>query len=132
MMAVDTNVVVRLVTADDSAQFPLADQLFQENHIFVGLAVLVETDWVLRTTYGFSRAAASTAMAGVCGLPQVTVESADIVERALDAHQVGLSVADAVHVLVAETMRATHFATFDEYLHKRGKNIARSISVIAP
>lgn len=52
MVAVDTNVVVRLLTNDHAAQAKRAVALFRANPIFVAKSVLLETEWVLRYSYG--------------------------------------------------------------------------------
>jgi len=56
MLAVDTNVIVRYLTRDDAAQFAKADALVKNNDVYVCTTVLLETEWVLRRGYGFSRA----------------------------------------------------------------------------
>ena len=53
MRAVDTNVLVRLMTRDDAKQAALADE-FIERGAWVSHLVLVETTWVLSTVYELS------------------------------------------------------------------------------
>lgn len=54
MLAVDTNIVVRLLVADDPVQSQIAAGLFRQHPIFIALTVLLETEWVLRSSYRFS------------------------------------------------------------------------------
>jgi predicted nucleic-acid-binding protein len=59
MLGIDTNVVVRLVVADDAEQTrrarKLIDQaLARDESVLVSLLVLLESEWVLRSRYGFS------------------------------------------------------------------------------
>ncbi|MBO0664044.1 type II toxin-antitoxin system VapC family toxin [Jiella sp. MQZ9-1] len=60
MNAVDTNVLLRYLVADDPEQSARATSFFSartaDDPAFVGLVVLVEMTWVLRRLYGFSRA----------------------------------------------------------------------------
>lgn len=56
MIAVDTNVLVRLLTADDPKQLAAARSLFASDPIWVAKTVLLETGWVLRSLYGFETA----------------------------------------------------------------------------
>jgi predicted nucleic-acid-binding protein len=49
MLAVDTNVVVRYLTADDPEQFARAVAVVEGAETFVSLTVLLETEWVLRS-----------------------------------------------------------------------------------
>ena len=55
MLAVDTNVVVRfLVDNDDAAQHKRAVALFQTHSIWFCKTVLLESEWVLRSAFGFA------------------------------------------------------------------------------
>jgi predicted nucleic-acid-binding protein len=56
MRAADTNLVVRLLVRDDPDQVPAA-QAFVAGGTWVSLVVLVETAWVLSTTYRLGPAA---------------------------------------------------------------------------
>jgi len=44
MIAIDTNVLVRLLTRDDEPQFQQAATLFAENKIFIPETVILETE----------------------------------------------------------------------------------------
>jgi predicted nucleic-acid-binding protein len=52
MHAVDTNVLVRLVTRDNPTQLAAA-RAFVASGVWASQLVLVETAWVLQQTYGF-------------------------------------------------------------------------------
>lgn len=53
MIAIDTNILVRLLTKDDQSQFQLAYALFQAEAIYLSKTVVLETEWVLRYAYKF-------------------------------------------------------------------------------
>ena len=53
MLAVDTNVVVRYLTGDEVEQFAKAKALIDGEDVFVCTTVLLETEWVLRSLYGY-------------------------------------------------------------------------------
>jgi predicted nucleic-acid-binding protein len=58
MIGLDTNVLVRLLTADETIQLKAATQLLvsfvgQANSFYISDRVLVELVWVLRRLYGF-------------------------------------------------------------------------------
>ncbi len=56
MIAIDTNVVVRFLTRDDERQYRKAFQVIRNApRIFLSDTVILETEWVLRHAYGFSR-----------------------------------------------------------------------------
>jgi len=117
MIAIDTSILVRLVTRDDDAQAKRAAALFEREQIYVGKTVLLETEWVLRFSYELSRPVILNALKNSVGLPQVTVEDSPAVAEALDLFETGMDFADALHP--ASSREAAHFATFDERLKKR-------------
>ena len=60
MIAFDTNLLVRLAVEDDPVQWRMADQLLtecveQDKRCLIGILVLCETVWVLRSVYRASR-----------------------------------------------------------------------------
>jgi predicted nucleic-acid-binding protein len=114
MLAVDTNVVVRYLARDDARQTAQADELFRSQQILILKTVLLETEWVLRYSYGFDRGLIGAALRGVAGLPNVTIEDAAAVSHALDWFDDGMGFADALHV--AGSAGADQFVTFDRKL----------------
>jgi predicted nucleic-acid-binding protein len=81
--------------------------------------VLLETEWVLRYTYEFDRAAVAEALRKLCGLPQVVVEDASAVRQALTWHQAGFDFADALHLATSRQVEA--FYSFDQELVRKAK-----------
>jgi len=55
VLALDTNVIVRYLTADHPEQFAKASVLIDGEDVYVCTTVLLETEWVLRGGYRFSR-----------------------------------------------------------------------------
>jgi predicted nucleic-acid-binding protein len=117
---IDTNVLVRFLTADDPRQFTLARELVERNAVFIPKTVLVETEWVLRTGYGFAPSAISAALRGILGLSNVSAEDEASVTRALAWHDQGFDFADALHL--ASCDKADGFATFDRTLQRRARS----------
>jgi len=74
MIAIDTNVLVRLLVNDDEAQGSRARAAFETEDIWIGKTVLLETFWVLRSVYDFDDTAIARAIEGALGLPRVQVE----------------------------------------------------------
>lgn len=114
MIAIDTNVLVRLLVADDPAQARRARKLIERNDVVVAATVLLEAEWVLRSAYGFDRAQIEAAFRRFLGLPRVSPDSPAVVAQALDAYGAGLDFADALHL--ASTPDAHEFFTFDRRL----------------
>ena len=83
MIAVDTNVLVRLFVADDELQATRAVRLFEtEKSIFVSKTVVLEFVWVLSAVYSSSRAAIIQALETLAGLQQIELEDrAAVIER---------------------------------------------------
>jgi predicted nucleic-acid-binding protein len=74
MTAVDTNVVVRLLTADDPKQSAAAKSLFQRQPVWIAKTVLLETGWVLRSLYAYEESVIREAFLKLLGLNNVHVE----------------------------------------------------------
>ena len=116
--AIDTNVLIRFLTADDPAQAAKARAIFAAGDLFIGVTVLLEAEWVLRAAYGFAPGAVADGLRRVAGLPGVAIEDAGAVAEALAAMDGGMDFADALHL--ARAGRCEAFLTFDQRLAKRG------------
>jgi predicted nucleic-acid-binding protein len=114
VLAVDTNVIVRYLTRDDAEQFARASVLIQNEDVYVCMTVLLETEWVLRRGYRFSRERVLAALAAFAGLPRVTLEDPASTAKALDWARRGMDFADALHLAKARGCDA--FASFDQHL----------------
>jgi len=120
VIAVDTNVIVRLLVNDDAEQARRARELFGNERVWIGATVLLEAAWVLDSCYGFSADEVADALTGLLGLPNVSVEDGEAVARALAAVAKGVEFADALH-LVRAPAEIGEFATFDASLARRGR-----------
>ena len=65
MIAVDTNVLVRLLVSDNPAQGKASHRLFACEDVFVPDTVLLETEWVLRAAFDLTPADICTAFRNV-------------------------------------------------------------------
>jgi predicted nucleic-acid-binding protein len=127
--AIDTNVIIRLLTADDPEQAAAARAVFDAGDIFCGTTVLLETEWVLRAGYGFTSAQIAAALRAMAGLPAITVEEPLILATALDWLEHGMDFADALHL--ARSTHCTAFVTFDQKLARRAATLP-TIAVVVP
>lgn len=116
MHAVDTNVLVRLLTGDDVLQTKRAAALFKKESVFIPKTVLLETEWVLRRLYRLSRATVVGSLRKLSGLDNVELEQPLVVAQALQWCEEGMDFADALHL--SSSHSASKFATFDEQLKK--------------
>ena len=122
MVAVDTNVLIRLVTSDHPVQAARAVAVFRSGPVFVAKSVLLETEWVLRYSYDLDTEAILRVLRSVLGLANVSVEDPAATVTALRLCEQGLEFADALHV--ASSAPADRFVTFDERLVKRAARVA--------
>ncbi|HEY0182380.1 MAG TPA: type II toxin-antitoxin system VapC family toxin [Rhodopila sp.] len=126
MIAVDTNVVIRLLVGDDAGQSEQAVELFRRETIFLATSVLLEAEWVLRRGYREQPANIAHALEGLIGLPNVTSEDEAGVRQALAWHRAGMDFADALHL--AAGARATAFITFDRDMIKVGRRLGLRVA----
>src|ERR1700734_829574 len=119
MLAVDTNVLVRLVARDDADQVSAAEQ-FVSRGAWVSHLVLAETLWILDSVYELSRKQIATAVEMLLNHQDLTLQDVDVVISALD-HYLNRSGVDFSDCLVLEIARkAGHLpvATFDRHFGK--------------
>jgi predicted nucleic-acid-binding protein len=129
VIAVDTNVVVRLLVGDDARQKERAAYLFAgAKAVFIAKTVLLEAAWVLQSAYAFPRREVAEALRRLGGLPNVIVEDAERVAHALNHAGHGLDVADALHV--ASSFGAETFYTFDQRLIRQAA--AQGLAIAEP
>ena len=80
MPSVDTNVLVRLLTADDSRQSAQAKSF---SHIFVPITVILELEWVLRSRYGYAREQVLSTLSSLLETRELVFQDEAAVEHAL-------------------------------------------------
>lgn len=129
-VAVDTNVLVRLLVADDPEQAEAARELFERERIFVPLTVLLETFRVLRAVYRTPVTQAAEALERLSFLPNVDIEHPGRLAFAISACRAGLDFADALHL--AACPEEAPFATFDRRILRRARRIADAPPVFEP
>ncbi len=129
MHAVDTNVVIRFMTADDPEQAQKARTLFGREPVFLSRTVLLEVEWVLRGVYRMPVAKIVPALRALAGLPGVTVENAQLVAEAMDWADAGMDFADAL--TLASSAECEDFLTFDPRFRRRAQRLG-GIPVSSP
>jgi predicted nucleic-acid-binding protein len=112
MTAVDTDVIVRLLTGDDVEQAAAAKSLLAAESIWIAKTVLLETGWVLRSVYGFNEDAVRDALGKLLGLKNVHAEDETAVAAALALAVHGIELADALHL--SSRPPGAAFVSFDQ------------------
>lgn len=128
MKAVDTNVLVRLLTGDDPEQAATAAKEMRDGPIFLSATVLMETEWVLRHAYDFDRTQVNAALVAVVNLSGATVDDDAAVRAALRWHAEGLDLADALHVARLGE-QADELITFDRAFSRTAASVGTNTRV---
>jgi predicted nucleic-acid-binding protein len=129
MLAIDTNLVIRYLVADDASQAAKARKLIDGNDVFVCTTVMLETEWVLRSVYGFTAPQCAKALAEFAGMPRVMLEDTIAVTKALGWVSNGIDFADGLYLAKAEQCEA--FVTFDRDFARVASALG-SVAVRAP
>ena len=130
MIAVDTNILVRVLTNDDAGQAKRAANRMRLDTVWVSRTVLLETEWVLRHAYGLDVAAIAGSFATLLGIASIEVEDRNAVLQALVWHRDGMDFADALHLSASTS--ATAFVTFDRGLARKAKRARARPTVTLP
>ena len=121
MRAIDTNVLVRIITRDDPRQALAADNFIQQG-AWVSVVALAEAMWVLAALYERSAAELATAVEMMLNHRDLILQDADAVSAALDLfrQRPALGFSDCLKVELARKAGHLPIGTFDRTLAKLG------------
>jgi predicted nucleic-acid-binding protein len=119
MRAVDTNVLVRLITRDDPKQVSAAES-FVGRGAWVSHVVLVEAVWVLTSVYELEPPAVAMAVEMLLNHRDLTIQDSDSVAAALGQYRTKPAVGFSDCLVLEVARKAGHLplATFDKDLGK--------------
>lgn len=117
MTSLDTNVVVRLIVGDDLPQVRVAERLVASRACHVATSVLMESEWVLRASYGLDARTIAASFRDLLDLENIEAAEPSLAARILTAYEAGVDFADALHA--AQCREGEEFATFDKTLARR-------------
>lgn len=119
MHAVDTNVLVRLVTRDDAKQVAAAEAFIQKG-AWVSNLVLAEMTWVLRAAYDLEHPAIATAVEMLQSHETLTLQDPDVVAAALIHYRrkPSLGFSDCLVLEIARKAGHVPLGTVDRHLGK--------------
>lgn len=128
MISLDTNVLVRYFSEDDKTQLQKVHRLLEREGatFFVCDLVLVETDWVLRSLYDWSRAEVADAFARLTTVHNLKFEDEARLRISLRMVEEGADFADEMIVVASRERGSDFFATFDKGIIRRHKGFAVS------
>jgi predicted nucleic-acid-binding protein len=119
MLAVDTNVLVRLLARDDAKQAKAAEQFIAKG-AWVSHLVLAETLWVLQGLYNRTATQIAAALNLLLEHESLVLQDAETVKAALNQFQLKPSLGFSDCLVLAIARKAGHLplGTFDKALAK--------------
>ncbi len=119
MRAIDTNVLVRLVTRDDAKQVRAAEA-FVANGAWVPHLVLADAMWVLEAVYDLRPTEMATALEMFLSHKDLTLQESDVVAAALEHYRKtpSLGFSDCLVLEVARKAGHLPLGTFDRRVSK--------------
>jgi predicted nucleic-acid-binding protein len=121
MMAIDTNLLLRLILNDDARQTAASLRTLQSGIPVVLLnTVLQETAWVLESVYARQCDDIADVLGDIATIPTVILEAPEIAQ-AIEWYRRGMDIADAIHLAGAVARQCDRMLTFDKDFVKRAK-----------
>ncbi|MSV34966.1 MAG: type II toxin-antitoxin system VapC family toxin [Bryobacterales bacterium] len=119
MPAIDTNVLIRLITRDDPRQAAAADA-FVAKGAWVSVLALTETIWVLEAVYQRKPAELAIAIEMLLNHKDLTLQDSGVVAAALELFRsrASLGFSDCLMLQVARKAGQLPLGTFDRGLAK--------------
>jgi predicted nucleic-acid-binding protein len=119
MRAVDTNVLVRLITRDDSSQTSAAE-IFVEKGAWVSALALAEAMWVLANVYDLNQKDLANAIEMLLNHRNLVLEDPETVAAALNLFRAKPALGFSDCLMLQSARKAGHLplGTFDRNLAK--------------
>ena len=120
MAALDTNVLVRYLIADDASQFAITKRLVRGavgagEALFVPITVALELEWVLRSNFEFAKDEVMATFALLLKASELSFESEGALEHALRLFaEGGADFSDCIHIALASQCGEQPLWTFDK------------------
>ena len=122
MIALDTNLLVRLAVRDDLAQLAKVYALLSRQTALLLSSVLLETEWVLRARYQLRPAEIAAFFEYLASADGLEFENPAAALAAIAAFSQGVGFADALHAATASHLKLV-FYTFDAPLKRKAARI---------
>lgn len=120
MPGLDTSVLVRWLVDDDDRQTARAERLFKsaranQTSLFVPTTVALAVEWVLRSCYGFDKAAVLATFNALLETQELEFQDEAAIEQALHLYRSGTAAfADCRHAGLCIAAARAPLVTFDE------------------
>ena len=128
MIALDTNLLARLLLKDDAAQHARVEALLTTDQIFTApSSVFLELVWVLEANDA-APADISRGLTKLLGLPNFSPPDANAIRQALRAYEQGMDFADSLHLALCSNNQA--MMTFDKAFVRRASKLGLTPKVV--
>ena len=119
MRAVDTNILVRLITRDDQKQLAIAEAYITKG-AWVSTVVLAETAWVLGAVYELAHDEIATVVEMLLSHEHLSLQDAEVVSVALERYREipTLGFTDCLVLEIARKAGHIPLGTFDKRLSR--------------
>ena len=118
MIGVDTNVLLRFLTADDASQHASTLDFFRRrtpaDPAFIGAVTLAEMIWVLRTAYSYSEEDIRKSVEMLCNSDDFVVEGREVLRAGSGEIVPSIQIADFLVAYLAQRAGCSHTVTFDQ------------------
>jgi predicted nucleic-acid-binding protein len=118
VIGLDSNVLLRYLTADDPVESPAARAVLAArtagDPAYISLVTLAETVWSLRSAYGLDRAGVNRIVGALAASDTVVLQEREAVEAALaEATATGADLLDALIAALGRRAGCDDTVTFD-------------------
>jgi len=129
-VAVDTNVLVRLATGDSVEEHQAAVESLGVRSWRIFPTVILETEWVLRSRYGYSPEQFADFVEWMDANGHIALVQTEVVRAAVTFHRGGMDFADALHIAQTD---GEPFLTLDKALQRKADKLGlRTESLMPP
>lgn len=124
MIALDTNALIRMLIEDDPNQAKIVRELITQvennsGQILILSEVLIETVWVLESSYKCTREEISRFLETLAGTPLFATPEPSVLRSAISQYKRGGDFADLVIVFQTKYLKANKLISFDKKLQKK-------------
>jgi len=118
VIALDTNILIRLITGDDPAQARAIEAFLEhaEGPFLIPDLVLAELAWVLQRRYGFARPEVGSVLLSLLDRRDAVFEDEGRARTAVRGFIEGIDLADALIMEIARAAGCDHLASFADSL----------------
>lgn len=129
MIAVDTNIIVRLAVRDDEVHYQKVLALLKEHDFYIAKTVQLEIEWVLRSRYKQSRQDIADFFTLLLQKTKIICELEAELINAVCWYRLGADFADAMHLA---SVKDKTFYTFDSVFCRNAikEGIAPEVNVL--